>query len=109
VASTSGDIRGTAITRLGEATSMSGRIDLAGTFGANAEVRSTSGDVVLHLAPGSSVGIDARSTSGSVRANALSLTNRSQDARSLSGTFGSGTSHLLVRTTSGDITLTSEP
>ena len=103
--SASGRIYGTGISRISDAHSTSGGIDLRGDFTSNAQIASVSGTVALTFTPAASVHIDAASLSGDVHATGLHLNNQSSAPHALSGDLGSGGPTLAVRTTSGSIRL----
>jgi DUF4097 and DUF4098 domain-containing protein YvlB len=102
---TSGSIRASNVDRVVEARSVSGEIDLAGAFAADAAVATTSGGVTLRFERGASVRIDATTVSGDISARGPGLPSSAGAVRTRSLTVGSGAAHLNVRTTSGDITL----
>jgi Toastrack DUF4097 len=95
----SGGIRGTNVDRVREARSMSGAVDLAGAFVADARVVTTSGAIRLQFEPGASVRIDASTMSGGISANGPGMQRPEIDARSRTLTLGSGAAQLQVRTT----------
>jgi Putative adhesin len=103
VASVSGGIYGMGVTRVTDARSTSGGIDLLGDFATDARIAIVGGSVTLRFTPQSSVHVDAASTSGSIDADDLALSVRQTGTHSLSGNLGAGLSTLTVRTTSDNI------
>jgi hypothetical protein len=107
VETASGSVHGTGVTRIVQARSFSGTLDLAGTFTGDATVVTTSGDVTLRFEPGTSARIDASTISGMVRSSGPGMPSAVRDGRSRSVVLGSGAVPIQVRTTSGSITLLS--
>ena len=105
--STSGHIDGAGLLRVREADTTSGDITLAGRFADDARITSTSGDVKLRFAPMSAARIDVTTLSGDIRPDSAGLTMMTRDRRHLSATLGTGTATLAIRTSSGDVSLTS--
>jgi len=105
--SSSGSVRGSGIERLRDVTTSSGGVDLA-ISGADGRIETSSGDVTLRFAPGSSLRVDVTTNSGDIRTRDVTLQNLRQERRSLAGSLGAGAGSLSIRTSSGDVTLTAE-
>lgn len=107
--SSSGEIRVKDLQGETEAESSSGDISLSYLeFDTNLEVRSSSGDVTLHLTDTAQFRVEARTSSGDIDcAYPVTLGDADNEMRKnrLSGTVGAGTQQVSVKTSSGDITI----
>ena len=122
----SGDIRVDAAPRGLEAGTVSGRIEAHEVVGMaklksssgdldvslaaplrRAELSTVSGEIRIQLPQGAGCQLDLRTTSGSLEAN-MPMVLRSVDRRSLLGEVGGGGAPIVVRTSSGDVTVMQE-
>jgi lia operon protein LiaG len=107
--SSSGEIRGRDLQGGIKAESSSGDITLRySEFMADLEVRSSSGDVRLYLTDSAQFQVEARASSGDIDCAfpvTLSGTDSQASRNRLFGTVGEGTNQVVIRTSSGDITI----
>ena len=107
--SSSGEIAASALEGALRAKSSSGDIILrCAAFTADLEVRSSSGEVELYLTEGASFLVEAKSSSGDISCTfpiTLSEADSQMSSNRLFGRVGEGTHRVVVKTSSGDITI----
>lgn len=105
---TNGDVLFTNIVAAIEAEVTNGQISGAVDVPANkaVECETTNGQIVLQVPQALSARVYAQVTNGTVHVNGLNLTNMTSSSKKISGTAGSGAGELLLKTTNGNIDLT---
>jgi hypothetical protein len=101
----SGSIDGTGLRHVRAVQTSSGSIRLSGTFGDNAQIRSSSGGVTVRFAADRSTRVSVTTSSGGISTATLALVSVEQSPHRLVGTLGAGAGTLTITTSSGEIRL----